>query len=512
MKIRSLKFALIVCVAAITALAFTTYKKDGWQSKLVTLNADGSLTYNPDEQGNTLPDFSRVGYHEGDKEIPTIPVVATVTAPAQGNGTQVIQDAINEVAKMKPDANGYRGAVLLKKGIYKIPDSLRISASGVVLRGEGSSAKDGTVIIATGKGQRTLLHVSGSGAIREVSGTRVKITDGFVPVGAKSFNVQSAAGYQVGDKVILYRPSPENWIHDLQMDQIAARKGTLQWKPGEYDLHYERVITKIEGNKVYLDNPVVMQMSNHYGGGAIYKYTFGGRIKEVGVEDIRFESEYANNEDEDHGWIAIGIRNTENGWVRNVASRYFGYACVSTESGTRNITVTNCVCTDAKSQITGGRRYSFNNVGQLNLFINCHAEDGRHDYVTGARVCGPNVFYNSTAIKTHADAGPHHRWATGTLYDNIVTDGEINVQDRGNMGSGHGWSGVTQILWNCKASKVALQQPWVSGQNYCIGLQGGKDPGHFTNRNDGYWEGQNKKGLEPASLYMAQFKARHLQQ
>ncbi|MDB5110396.1 MAG: hypothetical protein JWR67_1510 [Mucilaginibacter sp.] len=510
MKIRFFKTMGILSITALTALAFNNHK-DEWQSKLVTLNPDGSLTYHPDEQGNTLPDFSRVGYHEGDVPIPDVPVIKTITAPADGNGQQLIQNAINEVSKLTPDAKGYRGTILLKKGIYKVPDSLRISASGIVLRGEGS-AIGGTCIVATGTSQRTLLNVSGTGSIKEITGLRVKITDAFVPVGAKSFNVQSADGYKVGDHIILYRPSPQNWIHDLKMDQIVARKGTKQWQPGDFDMYYERAITKIENNTISIDNPVVMQMETKYGGGAIYKYTFAGRIKEVGIENIRFESEYANDTAENHGWIALAFRNTENGWARNVASRYFGYACVSTEGGSRNITVTDCKCTDAKSIITGSRRYSFNNTGQLNLFINCHAEDGRHDYVTGAKVCGPNVFYNSTASKTHADAGPHHRWASGTLFDNIVSDGEINVQDRGNMGSGHGWSGVTQILWNCTVAKATVQNPWVSGQNYCIGLHGGKDAGHFKDRNEGYWEGQNKKGLMPASLYMAQFKARHLKQ
>jgi hypothetical protein len=117
-----------------------------------------------------------------------------------------------------------------------------------------------------------------------------------------------------------------------------------------------------------------------------------------------------------------------------------------------------------KSLITGGRRYSFNNDGQMNLVMNCHASEGRHDYVTGAQVCGPNVFYNCTAEKTHADIGPHHRWAVGTLYDNIFTDGEINVQDRGNWGTGHGWAGATQVIWNCTALKAAIQDPWVSAK------------------------------------------------
>jgi len=145
------------------------------------------------------------------------------------------------------------------------------------------------------------------------------------------------------------------------------------------------------------------------------------------------------------------------------------------------------------------------------LVKNCESTEARHDYVTGARVCGPNVFYNCTTKNAHADIGPHHRWATGTLYDNIDTDGQINVQDRGNMGSGHGWAGVTQVVWNCRSPKTAVQSPWVSGKNYCIGLIGNKYAGHFSDRPDGEWEGLNQQNLQPESLYESQLKSRLLE-
>lgn len=119
MKMNFLKNAIVILIVTLAVSAFK--RKNEWQSKLVTLNTDGSLTYHPDEQGNTLPDFSRVGYHEGDKPIPDVPVVKTVTAPANGDAQQAIQNAIDEVANRTPDANGYRGAILLKKGIYKVP-------------------------------------------------------------------------------------------------------------------------------------------------------------------------------------------------------------------------------------------------------------------------------------------------------------------------------------------------------------------------------------------------------
>lgn len=106
--------------------------------------------------------------------------------------------------------------------------------------------------------------------MKEVAGTRTNITDAYVPVGAKTFTVSSAKGFKAGDRIVVLRPGTERWIHDLKMDQIEEREGTVQWKPGTYDLHFERTITRVEGDKIFLDNPVVMAMEAQYGGGAIY--------------------------------------------------------------------------------------------------------------------------------------------------------------------------------------------------------------------------------------------------
>lgn len=485
-------------------LSFTHAKK--WESRFIKVNADGTLKYIPDEKGNIIPDFSRVGYYNGDKEIPTVPVVKTISP--SGNAMAEIQAAIDELSKSAPAKNGFRGAILLKKGTYKIPGEIKIAASGIVLRGEGDTEK-GTRLIAQTKNKVALISVAGTGSIKEVNGTRVKITDPYVPVGAFSFKVTDAKTFKKGDRIILHRPGTKEWISDLKMDQIVERQGTKQWQPQEYNLHFERVVAKVEGNTVFIDNPVVMPLEAKYGGGEIFKYTYDGRLSEVGIENIYFESEYEKDTSENHAWDAVSFNKIENGWVRNVTAKYFAYSCVNLANGAKNISVLNSNCFEHKSIITGGRRYSFNNDGQQNLFMNCHATDGRHDFVTGARVHGPNVFVNCTAKRTHADIGPHHRWAMGTLYDNITTDGEINVQDRGQMGSGHGWSGITQVLWNCTVKSAAVQNPYgVSGNNYSIGTKGKKVPGHFKDRPEGIWEGLNEEGLEPGSLYMAQVRER----
>lgn len=500
---RSVFSRTIIClIILLPAISFVA--RPVWESKFVAINKNGSLKYNPDEKGNTIPDFSRVGFYTGDKSIPSIDVVKTVSASASGSSEAIIQAAIDEVAAKPLGKDGYRGTILLKKGIYKIPGAIRINTSGIVLRGEG----DETILIAEGTNQRALINVSGSGNIEEVKDSRTAITDEYIPAGTHSFKVAAAGKFAVGDVIILFRPGTDAWVKDLKMDVIEERNGTKQWQAKEYDLRFERIITRIDGNTITIDNPVVMPMETKYGGGFIYKYNFKGRINHVGVENLQCKSEFTSDTAENHSWDAVQFDKIENGWVKNVTARHFAYSCVNLHGGAKFITVDNCRYLEPKSVITGGRRYSFNNNGQMNLVMNCHAEEGRHDYVTGARVCGPNVFYNCTAVKTHADIGPHHRWALGTLYDNIKTDGEINVQDRGNWGSGHGWAGVTQVIWNCEVKRAAIQNPWASGKNYCIGLKGGKAEGRLKGRPEGEWEGQNKEGLQPASLYSAQLKAR----
>lgn len=501
MKYFSVKWTVVTIFVFCFLMVTKISAQEKWHSKFVLIAKNGSLQYIADKQGNTIPDFSLVGYYHSQKSIPIIEVVKTVE-PVTENALEVIQSAINEVAAKPIAASGFRGTVLLKAGLYKIPGTIKITASGIVLRGEG----DATKLIATGKGQRNLINVSGKGSIQEVVGSRIKITDKYVPVGTKSFHVTNSDGLKVGDKIIVFRPGTARWIEDLKMNQIEPGINTKQWEPKEYDMQFEREITAIIGDKICIDNPIVMAMEDQYGGGEIYKYRFDGRIAEVGIENLYCESEYNFNEDEDHGWVAVHFNNIENGWVRNVTSRYFGYSCVSLAQLSKNITVTNCNSLQPKSQITGGRRYSFNNDGQQNLFTDCFASEGRHDYVTGAKVCGPNVFYHCKAEKANADIGPHHRWAMGTLYDNIISDGEINCQDRGNWGTGHGWSGANQVFWNCTASRSAIQNPWVSARNYVIGMKTIKYDGRLKGRPDAEWEGLNIKGLIPPSLYLVQLQ------
>ena len=104
------------------------------------------------------------------------------------------------------------------------------------------------------------------------------------------------------------------------------------------------------------------------------------------------------------------------------------------------------------------------------------------------------------------DTGPHHRWSVATLFDNVVVNGNaINVQDRQDSGTGHGWAGAQKVLWNCETESFVIQRP-PTAQNYAVGCIGKKKDGRYK-RENGYWESHGKK-VTPRSLYFKQLEDR----
>ncbi len=475
------------------------------QAPLVSLQ-DGKLTYtlyaNQGQENavNQVPDFSSAGYRGGGVRLPEVPVKETVL-PDTGDVKAAIQRAIDRVAALPADANGFRGAVLLKTGIYHVGGSLFIRESGVVLRGEGNSL-DGTVLIATQRSQHNLIEVRGTGSgFGEVAGSKARITTAYVPTGTRTFSVASHA-FRAGDEVVVQKTPNEAWINALDM----ARHG---WAAADYKTQFERKIVAVNGNVLTLDAPIVDPIETVYGGGEVYKSDVVGRISETGVENLRLESVFRNNADESHGWNAIQFNRAENSWVKKVVVKYFGYSAVRLSNLSRYNTIEDCAMIDPKSQTTGSRKYSFDieSNSSNNLFQRCMTWGGRHDYVTGSRVPGPNVFLDCFSDNTQSDIGPHHRWATGLLFDNVY-GGQIRVRNRGASGTGHGWAGAQAMFWNCQSYKsdFLVESP-PTARNWAVGAVGvtqgvGEDPSH-----NGYWESWGAH-VPLRSLYLQQLRER----
>lgn len=457
-------FALLLLGALCTAAPAA-------ESQWVRTGVTGRLIYVPDAEGDRILDFSDVGYQgRGTELLPmSVPNVITL-APIAGDDTTQIQNAINAVAAMPLGPDGFRGAVLLGAGHYDINTQLTIGASGVVLRGVGRNSTD-TVLHGRGTTQRPLVQVLGSGSPSFSGNPKRNMIDKVVPVGATSFRVDQTSGLAVGDTVRVERPSTAEWIAAVGMDNPPD--DDPPWEPGAMNIRFDRTITRIEGNRVFLDAPLANSFELQYGGGTIQKYTWNGRIENVGIENLRAESDFTSATDEAHAWEFIAIGNAQHVWVRQTASQYFGDSAVVSNPTAKWVTVDDAQNFDPVSVVTGERRYTFDLSGQLELVTNSQANSGRHDFVNNStRPAGPHVFHNSIAHNALNDSGPHQRWATGTLFDNVTVNGDnINTRNRGSFGTTHGWSGANMVIWNSQADGFIVQNP-PTAQNWLIGSTG----------------------------------------
>lgn len=453
-----------------------------------------------DENGDIIPDFSRVGYRWSDREIPDYDVVTALSPPADGaDATELIQSAINAVPG--------QGAILLRKGTYNVSGQIILNKSNVVLRGEGEE----TVIVAKGTSQRSLIYL-GKGANRTLAGSQTKVVGDYITVGTYCLELSGANGFRKGDKVVIAWVPTDAWISALKMDQIPPRTDGIevkQWAAASYKLCWERTVLASSGKYVYLENPVVMPLESRFGSVYLQAYSYSGIISESGIENMTLQSDYASDEDEDHSWTAVEVCAAEHCWVRNVVSRYFSFSCVDLKAGAKNITVESCICKEPKALTAGSRKYGFYfTAGQQCLVKNCRSYGSRHGFSSSSTACGPNVFLDCEEIDGNGgDCGPHMRWASSVLYDNVKTNQILRVQDRSFMGSGHGWAGTTHVFWNCTAAELVCQSPWVSGKNWCIGCTGKKTPGNFEGRPDGEWISHNTP-VTPRSLYVQQLENR----
>jgi hypothetical protein len=458
----------------------------------------GKLMYTSDKQGNRIPDFSYCGYKASEQPIPNVDVKIVVPVKA-GDATLRIQSALDYVASLPADANGFRGAVLLQKGTYEVFGQLRITASGVILRGSGINT---TTIVGAGTGRLALIKIVGKNTIsKELAG--LKITDGYVPVNAMSFHVDESINMKDhSNKIIIRRPSTANWIQLLGTEHFGGGITALGWKPGERDILMDRTITKIEGNTVYIDAPITTALDSTYGGATISFYNNDGRINNCGVENIKLVSTYdkANPKDEDHRWNAINIENAEDCWVRQITFQHFAGSAVSVLETSKRVTVEDCISLAPVSEIGGQRRYTFLTTGQQTLFQRCYAENGYYDFAVGFCAAGPNAFVQCESILPHSFSGAIDSWASAVLFDVVKVDGNaLRFGNRWQDANGAGWSAANSLFWNCSAARIDCYKP-PTAQNWAFGSWS-----QFAG--DGYWNESNNT-ITPRSLYYAQLRER----
>ncbi|WP_044624737.1 DUF6298 domain-containing protein [Neotamlana nanhaiensis] len=460
-------------------------------------NKNGKIERIPDSLGNTIPDFSYAGYKVSEKPIPTIE--AKVFVPNQTeDATEIIQKAIDYIVQLKPDDHGFRGAVLLDKGVFNVEGTLYLKNSGVVLRGSGSNE---TQILGTGIKREAIIRVVGEDNI--VNKDTLQLANNFVPLSAETLQLKTASTLQVGDNIIIRKPLTNTWLKALNTEYFGGESGWIGWKTRDWDIQSFRTVTKIEGNTITLNAPLTIT-SNDYSQIEVIKYNWSGRIENIGIENLSIQSTYdvSNPKDEQHRWYGITMENVKNAWVRQVNFKHLAGSAVALLKTAQQITVEDCISEQPISEIAAHRRQTFYTEGQQTLFQRCYSEFGYNDFAVGGYgTAGPNAFVQCESYLSNSNSGSMGSWATGVLFDVAYIDANAILFDNQEQAKrGAGWTAANSVIWESSASKIACYSP-PTAQNWAFGVWGGIMTGN------GHWKDVNNH-IMPRSLFYAQLENR----
>jgi hypothetical protein len=476
---------------------------DSAMSDWAKIGPDGQLSYATLSTGERLLDFSYAGYMGGGVALPTVSVSTTVT-PSGGDDTAAIQAAIDSVSSA-PLMNGFRGAVALAAGTFQLDGGLTISTSGVVLRGAGSGS---TTLNVTGA-PRVVLSVAGTGSW-QTSGSGIAITDAYVPSGTRSVHVADAGGLSVGEAVLVNRPVTQAWIDFMGMADLAnADAGRVWLAPGDV-IHADRIVTAVAGDLVTVDAPLSDSYDSQYTSPSITPYTFPGRIEQVGIEGIHVVVPSLVSDITVPTFTFLRMDSIVDGWVRDVVSDD-AMSGVSLTSTVKWVTIDSATM-NRTSDIDGsaGWPFQFSVAGQQTLVVRSTSNGVQSfPYATQAETSGPNVVLDMTVKGGSQGLEPHQRWGTGLLSDGVTaTATSIDYINRGDYGTGHGWTMGFGVVWNAVADTLVIEQP-PGTTNWAIGSTGTytsmTEPGYASAglMPLGTFDSRNV-AVAPSSLYLAQ--------
>jgi len=462
-------------------------------------NKEGKLSLTSDSQGNQIPDFSYAGYKASSVAIPDVTIKAFVPH-IDGDATKTIQAAIDYVAKLKADKNGFKGTVLLDKGIFKVPGVINLNQSGIVLRGSGSGT-NGTILLGTTINRKAIINIGGIN--NQVFKETVELADKFTPLGATVLTLKSAAALKKGDHVVVNTPITKNWIELLGTADYGGESGWIGWKGDDFVIRADREITNVQGNKITLDVPLTNALNEELSKSSVVTYTWSGRINDVGVENLTLKSDYdtTNPKDEQHRWHGISIENAEDVWVKQVNFEQFSGGAVSILKTAKRITVEDCLALNPISEIAAFRRNTFYTEGQQTLFQRCYSEFGYNDFVVGGyATAGPNVFLQCESHQPYSFSGSVGSWATGILFDVSLVDGNvISFKNKEQDGRGLGWNAANSVIWETSASKIENYNP-PTANNWAFGVWA-------QWAGNGHWKDVNNH-ISPRSLFYALLEQR----
>lgn len=468
-----------------------------WRSSLYPANWKPGYK---DNQGRFLHDFSYAGYQSGEFEIPFITEnTSDVTLPpynADNTGTTdvtaVIQQALDDVGQ----SGG--GVVYLPAGIYKIKavDSsdfgLLISHDSTILRGEGP---DATFLLhdQTYMRHKDIIRVQGEYAGWFHHSDTITHISADLMGPARVLPVESVAGYNAGDQIIIASEASDEFISEHNMAGIwtaAAIKGVA----------FLRRIDSVDtaNNLIIIDAPTryYLKRRDHAG---IYHAVH--HISECGIENLSIGNvqnykagwdEESYNIDGTGAWDvhfshALQFVNGQNCWVKNVhtfkpASNTEDVHLLSNGlllNQCRFITIDSCRFEKSQYEGGGGNGYMYTLQSNDCLIKNCVANHGRHNFDFKYPFSNGNVILHCRAENSKYASDFHMYLSMANLFDDCTVSGDyLESVFRPYGGDAiHGYSSTQSVFYNTigeayHANKDYIVESRQFGNGYIIGTSG----------------------------------------
>ena len=344
---------------------------------------------------------------------------------------------------------------------------------------------------------------------------RTSIVDPYVPSGASILHLADTSKLHPGDTLVIDKPVTEAWIHFMLMDQLTHRSDSEHWI-GKDHLEVRRRVAAIAGNSIKLDIPLMDNYDAKFFDGlapAVVKVEISGQISQVGVENLRIVAPKRSIALDDPHYDGLTMRDAVDSWLQAVAFEETTTS-VTIQSGTERITVLRCDVTQHVPVTSAAKPFDFSVNGSQILLDRCTGlGDSTFFFATQARQQGPVVVLHCRFLGD-GHIQPHQRWSTGLLIDNCeVPDGGIDLKNRGEMGTGHGWAIGWAVAWNNSAKTFEMNEP-PGIANWSIGNRGAQSnpPMPIKGRvkiplNAAITESADKP-VQPQSLYLAQLAER----
>ncbi|MBK0384161.1 DUF4955 domain-containing protein [Pedobacter sp. SD-b] len=463
-----------------------------------------------------LPNFSYVGYHYGEKEIPKVnSVVFDVTKfgaiPNDDlSDKEAIQNAINAAEKNGGGVVFFPKGKFIAHGVNDTDQQISITSSNIVLRGSGSGS-DGTELLM----QKTLQPEDPKKMWTVPSLFQVKSTAKDISLGG------IAANANIGDfNIVLSKSSnlkPKDWIliklkdndSRLVKQEMGVHNVDSTWKSIIDDGVFVRIfcqVKSVSGNKIELFSPLPykIDVKNKW---SVYQFA---HVEEVGFEDLAFVGNWTDkfvhhrSWQDDSGYTLLRIGQAVNSWVINCRFTNVSAACTTTAGA--NISILNC-------KLTGNSGHeAISNNGGTNILLGKITDEAGMWHSVGVAGSSINTVIWRVSYPSNTSFETHSSQPRNTLLDCVT----------GGLMDGRGGGAIVNmpnhlsnlIFWNYKQTNAPYtpfdfwpenkSKYWRVVMPIIVGFTGGTT---FIKDQLAYEESTGAF-VEPKSLYEAQLKLR----